>query len=124
MKRLRYLKYSLLLISVLFLVGCPPSSVTILTPSDGENFEVGEEITFTGSAMDPLEGELSGDSLVWRSSIAGEIGTGTEFTRDDLSEGTHETTLIATNSQGLEGTATITITINEEAVTTTTYHHC
>jgi hypothetical protein len=74
--------------------------------------------------MDPLEGELSGDSLVWRSSIAGEIGTGTEFTRDDLSEGTHETTLIATNSQGLEGTATITITINEEAVTTTTYHHC
>jgi Raf kinase inhibitor-like YbhB/YbcL family protein len=120
MKKLGYLKYSLLLVLALFLVGCPPSSVTILTPSDGDHFESGDEITFTGSAMDPLEGELSGDSLVWRSSIDGKIGTGTEFIRYDLLEGTHIITLSAKNSHGLEGTATITITISEGTITTTT----
>ena len=120
MKKLGYLKYSLLLILALFLVGCPPSSVTILTPSDGDHFESGNEITFTGSAMDPLEGELSEDSLIWGSNIDGKIGTGTEFIREDLSEGTHIITLTANNSYGLEGTATITITISEGTITTTT----
>lgn len=120
MKKSGYLKYSLLFISVLFIVGCPPSSVTILNPSEGDHFEVGNEITFTGTAMDPLEGELSGDSLVWTSNIDGEIGTGTEFVRDDLSEGTHSIILTAKNSRGLERTATITITISGGTVTTTT----
>jgi len=107
------------LLLYLFLVGCSPFPVVIHTPTDGEQFESGDEITFTGSAMDPLEGELSGDSLVWRSSIDGNIGTGTEFIRDDLSEGTHIITLTAKNSPGLEGTATITITISEGTITTT-----
>jgi cysteine-rich repeat protein len=120
MKKLGYLKYSLLLVSALFLVGCPPSPVTILTPSDGDHFEVGDEITFTGSAIDFQDGELDEDSLIWISSIDVEIGTGTEFAREYLTEGTHEITLTATNSLGETGTATITITIGEGTVTTTT----
>ena len=120
MKKSGYLKYSLLFVSVLFIVGCPPYLVKILTPSDGAQFQAGDEITFTGSAKDFRDGNLEGNSLVWTSSIDGEIGTGTEFARNDLSEGTHTITLTATNSGGKEWTAAITITISGGTVTTTT----
>lgn len=120
MKTMRNLTYALLLVSLLFLVGCPPYTVTITSPSDGENFAVGDEITFTGSARDFKDGELSGASLVWTSDQEGEIGKGKEFKKDDLSEGTHEIALTATNSEGEEGTATITITIGGATPPTTT----
>lgn len=114
------IKHAVLILLVLFLVGCPPYAVTIISPSDGASYGVGEEIAFTGSAIDLLEGELPGDSLVWTSDKEGEIGQGKEFKKDDLSEGTHEITLTATNSQGEKGTATITITIGGETPITTT----
>ena len=120
MKKLRHVKYALLLVLPFFLVGCPPFPVTILTPSNGASFELGTAITFTGSAQDFQDGELTGDSLVWTSSIDGEIGTGADFTIDDLSEGTHTITLTATNSLDEEGTMSITITIGKGTTTTTT----
>ena len=120
MKTLINLKYILLLVVSLFLAGCPPCPVTILTPADGDHFEVGELIIFTGFARDFKDGELSGDSLVWKSSIDDEIGKGLIVNRNDLSEGTHTITLTATNSLEKKGTATITITIGEETPTTTT----
>ncbi len=94
----------------LLLAGCQPT-VTISLPQDGATFEAGVEITFSGSASDPLEGELSGDALVWTSSIDGQIGTGSEFTKSDLSEGEHTITLTATNSMEQANSASITITI-------------
>lgn len=120
MKKLINLKYVLLLVVSMFLAGCPPFPVKIITPPDGEHFEVGELITFTGLAQDFKDGNLSGDSLVWESSIDGQIGTGKEFTEDTLSEGTHIITLTATNSNGEKRTAIITITIGEATPTTTT----
>ena len=120
MKKPMRLKYILLLVVSLLLAGCPPYLVKILTPLDGAQFQAGDEITFTGSAKDLRDGNLEGDSLVWTSSIDGEIGTGTEFSRNDLSEGTHTITLTAINSGGKEWTATITITIGEATPTTTT----
>lgn len=123
MKKLKYLIYVLLLLLSTSLVGCPPFPVIILTPSDGESFELSEEITFNGSARDLQDGELTGDSLVWTSSIDGQIGTGNNFTRDDLSKGIHKITLTATNSLREKGTATITIPIGEQTpppISTTT----
>ena len=120
MKKVKYSTYALLLVLSFFIVGCPPYVVRIISPSNGDSFGIGDEINFTGSAIDFQDGELSGDSLVWASSIDDEIGTGTEFTRDDLTEGIHEITLTATNSKEEERTATITITIGEGTVTTTT----
>ena len=111
MLKKQYVKYALLLLVSFTIVGCPPSPVTIHSPFDDEQFDVGEEITFTGSAMDIQEGALVGESLVWTSSIDGMIGTGTELTRSDLTEGTHEITLTATNSRGKTGRDTITISI-------------
>ena len=71
----------------------------------------GQTIIFEGSATDPDEGELSGDALIWTSSIEGEIGTGTTFERADLSPGTHIITLLAIDSQGAIGAAAVLITI-------------
>jgi len=123
MKKTRYAICVLLLLSSFLLVGCPPFAVVINNPIDGNNFEVGEEISFACSATDLTDGTLTGDSLVWTSSRDGEIGTGSEFTRNDLSEGTHEITLSATNSLGKMGTYSITITVGEPTTppsTTTT----
>ena len=69
------IKHAVLIVLVLFLAGCPPYAVTILSPSDGANFDVGEEIIFNGSAIDFLEGELPDSSFVWTSDMDSEIGT-------------------------------------------------
>jgi len=119
MKKLMRLKYILLLVVSLLLVGCPPFPVIILNPHNGDQFEVGKEISFKGLARDLKDGALSEDSLVWESSIDGQIGTGKEFTEDNLSEGTHIITLTATNSQGESNSSSITITIGEVTPTTT-----
>ncbi|MBA2244112.1 MAG: hypothetical protein H0W11_04090 [Gemmatimonadetes bacterium] len=90
-----------------------PPEVEIDSPEDGATFTEGDEITFTGSATDPEDGALTGDALVWTSDQDGQIGTGTSFTRSDLSVGTHVITLTATDSERLTGTASVTITITE-----------
>ena len=112
MKKLGILKYVLLLVLILSLVGCVPV-VTIITPSNSDHFEVGEIIIFTGIAIDLTEGEILEDSLVWTSNIDEEIETGLIFYLNNLSEGEHEITLTATNSQEVEETATITITVGD-----------
>ena len=120
MKKTSSFKYLLLSLLLLFTTGCPPFPVIISSPNNGTHFEVGEEITFTGSAKDFQDGELTGGSLVWTSDQDGQIGEGNTFTRDDLSEGKHKITLTATNSHDEERTTTITITIGEGTSTTTT----
>lgn len=113
MEKLKVLKYGVLLAVCLFLTGCDPT-VVITAPQNGSSFEVEETITFYGTAADPIEGELSGNSLIWTSSIDGEIGTGIAFIRDDLSEGTHIILLTATNSAGETKTEAITITLGQK----------
>ena len=104
-------KQVLLFISMLLLLGCPLYEVKIYTPFNGEYFEVGEEITFQGSSKYVQDGELDDSSLIWTSDRDGEIGMGIEFTRDDLSEGMHRITLIATNLLGEENIDTIAVHI-------------
>jgi cytoskeletal protein RodZ len=120
MKRCENIQYVMLVVLAFTLLGCPPYAVTILAPLSDAIIEAGEEITFSGSATDFQDGELSDDSLVWTSNKDGEIGEGEEFTRDDLSEGEHTITLTATNSLGEKTTVSITITIGEGTPTTTT----
>ena len=55
---------------------------------------------------------MAGGSLVWTSTLDGQIGTGVSFSRSDLSPGTHEITLTATDSDGAAGTASVSITVN------------
>lgn len=94
---------------------CPnqPPSATITSPADGAVVDEFQPVTFTGSATDPEDGALSGGTLVWTSSLDGAIGTGTSFTRNDLSPGDHVITLTATDTEGRSGTATRDLTITE-----------
>ncbi len=86
-------------------------SATITAPASNSSFAQGASVSFSGSGQDPEDGALTGGSLVWTSSIDGQIGTGASFSTSSLSVGTHTITLKATDSQGANGTATRTITI-------------
>lgn len=89
---------------------CPNQApdVTISSPPDGGTSVVGEAVTFSGEANDLEDGPITGSALVWTSDLDGPIGTGAEFSRDDLSGGFHEITLTATDSEGASGEASIT----------------
>ena len=88
-------------------------TATITSPSDNSSYNQGDTITFSGTGSDPEDGTLTGGSLVWTSSLDGQIGTGTSFTATSLSVGAHTITLTATDSDGATGGDTVTITVNE-----------
>jgi hypothetical protein len=83
----------------------------ILHPEDGS--AVGAPITLTGYGYDVEDGGLAGEALQWSSSRDGPLGSGDTLWDTDLSPGTHTLTLAATDSQGLSGTASISVTIVE-----------
>lgn len=88
-----------------------PPTPTIAGPADGQTFSVGQTVTFEGSATDPEQGPLPGTSLVWASSLDGQLGSGASLQRSDLSEGVHVVTLTATDALGATGSAAISITV-------------
>lgn len=104
-------------------------AVTITSPANGATLTAGASTSFTGTASDTQDGNIS-SRLVWRSSIDGQIGTGASFTKA-LSAGSHTITATASDSAGLttqrgiivtvaaaqaplptEGTATPTLTVS------------
>jgi PKD repeat protein len=87
-------------------------TATITSPTNGAGFVPGATIAFTGSGTDHEDGTLTGTALVWTSSRDGQIGTGASFTRNNLSVGTHNITLTATDRGGATGTAAVTITVS------------
>jgi hypothetical protein len=97
-----------ILVTVVALANTAPA-ITIASPSNGITVTVGSTVTFTGSANDAQQGNLS-SSLVWRSNLDGQIGTGSTFNRS-LTTGIHTITATATDSGGLTGQAGISVTV-------------
>jgi hypothetical protein len=83
--------------------------VTITAPTDGATLAVGVPVSFTGTASDLENGNLTG-SLSWSSNRDGALGTGGSFTRT-LSAGTHQITATVTDGGGLTGTATVSVQV-------------
>jgi len=81
--------------------------VTIDAPAEGSSSESGAPLTFTGSALDAEDGDLSG-GLLWSSNLDGAIGAGVSFTTSTLSTGTHEVTATSIDGHGAEGSASVT----------------
>jgi hypothetical protein len=85
-------------------------AVTISSPTNGATFISGTPINFSGSAADAEDGSLTG-SLIWTSNLDGQIGTGASFSSTTLKEGTHTIIASVTDSGGLIGSASVSITV-------------
>ena len=92
----------------------PPTNTaptaTITAPADGSSFQQNTPVTFTGTANDAEQGNLTAN-LVWTSNTQGNIGSGGSFTYSNLAVGTHIITATVTDNGGLQGSAVRTITI-------------
>ncbi|MFB3788756.1 MAG: S8 family serine peptidase [bacterium] len=86
-----------------------PPVVTIVSPDNNAQFDFGATISLEGSAVDTEDGVISGN-LTWSSTLDGNLGTGSSFTRT-LSEGTHTLTAQVTDSGGKTGSQTITVVV-------------
>jgi len=86
-----------------------PPNVTITSPVNGASVTAGTNISFSGTANDAEDGDLTAN-LVWTSSIAGAIGSGGSFSTP-LSVGAHLITASVSDSGGLPGSAMITVTV-------------
>lgn len=100
------------------------ASATIISPQDGSIYYQDENnprtIALSGTARNDLDGVLTGGSLVWTSTLDGQIGTGTAVQFEAPSYGTHIIRLTATGSRGTTATASITITVLGSAIPVST----
>jgi len=94
----------------------PEVTITSPSPTAYNSFELGTSVSFAGTAVDAEDGTLSGGSMVWTSSIDGEIGTGTSFSVSNLTTGAHIITLTATDNgdPAMTGAAFVNVVIFDE----------
>ncbi len=93
-------------------------TASIGSPSNGSTFTEGDSVSFSGSASDNEDGNIS-SSLVWSSSLDGQIGTGASFSTSSLSVGTHTISASVSDSGGLSDSDSISITVEEDTPTVT-----
>jgi hypothetical protein len=100
-----------------------PGTPTIVSPSDGDVFTIGDKIDFKGTCDDPDFDVPDSDealSYVWTSDAATEdLGYGEELSLNDLEVGQHQITLTVKDKRKLESSASITITVKIDETTDT-----
>jgi hypothetical protein len=82
----------------------------ILSPGDNQHF-INRSVHFIGNGYDLEDDLLPEESLVWHSSIDGELGTGRELVVDRLNIGQHIITLTGTDSDGKDDTSSIRLNL-------------
>jgi hypothetical protein len=87
-------------------------TITIISPADGQTFVFGEEVYFAAEVYDLQDGDVT--DIEWRDQTNFLLGTGTEFSQDDLIIGANEITVTAVNSEGLSSSVTFTIYVDDE----------
>ncbi len=85
--------------------------VTITSPANKAEFDTGAIIDFQGMATDAEDGDLSGETLVWSSSIEGVLEQVGESITATLSDGRHVITLTATDSDGAQSSDSTVVCI-------------
>ena len=93
-------------------------TVTIVSPLNGASFGSGATILFEGTASDAEDGNIT-ESLVWTSTIDGQIGTGGSFSKL-LSDGSHSISATVTDVGGKTGSAVVLITVGPPPPSATT----
>lgn len=89
-------------------------AVTIQEPT-AKKLGVGKLLALRGSATDPEDGVLTGESLSWSSSLDGALGTGASLEVSHLRPGEHELILTARDRAGAESRARVRVEITNEA---------
>ncbi|WP_105188920.1 S8 family serine peptidase [Pseudoalteromonas sp. T1lg48] len=84
--------------------------MTINAPMGGTSFNLGDSITFDGTAIDAEDGDLSA-GIKWYDNFNGLIGTGALFSIDTLGAGDHIVTAVATDSQDAFDQAQVSFTV-------------
>jgi thermitase len=84
--------------------------VTITGPANNSTYAKNTPITFTGTAIDAQDGNISA-GLVWYSNLTGPIGTGFTVTASAMLPGTHIITAKSTDSNGESSSVSITVTV-------------
>ncbi len=92
-----------------------PPVLTVLSPTPGSQFVQGSPVTFSGTAIDPEDGDIS-DQIVWVSHLDGLIGVGANVTTSSLSLGNHYITPTVTDSGGASDDDFFTIAIVEASI--------
>ena len=87
--------------------------VSIHNPRNANELSGAKGLVLDGSATDIDDGRLTGQALVWTSSLSGILGTGEEVILDpgSLTPGKHQITLKATDSSGSVGLDTVEVTV-------------
>jgi hypothetical protein len=88
-------------------------AVSVITPGDNSSVASGSTISFSGSATDKEDGNLSAQ-LKWTSSLDGPIGTGSAFSRS-LSSGTHTIMAEVIDSGSLRSSSQIALMVTVPA---------
>jgi subtilisin family serine protease len=89
--------------------------VTILSPANGSSSGRWADVTFSGSAIDTQDGNISAN-IVWTSNLQGVIGNGASFTRNDLNVGNHTITASVTDAGGLPGNGVVQVNITAATI--------
>ncbi len=85
--------------------------MALLVPANGSVALEGAPILAAVAAIDPEDGALSDDRIVWDSSLDGFLGNGVETLLTRLSVGMHTLTVSATDSDGMMGSDSVTIEV-------------
>jgi hypothetical protein len=94
-----------------FTVGAKAPWVAIETPEDAAQVASGDDVLLVGLAIDPQDGQLPGEAFTWVSDRDGPLGSGATLFASNLSPGDHVITLVANNRAGLQGSASIHLTV-------------
>jgi len=83
----------------------------VLLEPTGGIFAPGMVVVLRGSATDLEDGSIPEGDLTWSSDVQGELGKGYEVAINTLTPGSHTLTLTAVDSQGVDGSASVNVTI-------------
>jgi hypothetical protein len=86
--------------------------VRIDTPAVPMSVPLQAKVTLSGSGWDREEGPLDEDALAWHSSLDGDLGSGSELRTRELTAGSHQITLRATDASGAVSSTVATIVVD------------
>ena len=84
--------------------------ITLLSPSQGAQFNLGDAVVLEATASDAEDGDLSA-GIQWSSDVDGVLGTGSQLTVS-LPAGNHVITAEVTDSHGKVASDSVTVSVN------------